>query len=81
MPSASDVFALLAMVSLVGLMVTFAIWHTERIRDGRADPIIPPDWTSIERPVSPPASIRWGTEGLADVEDDHVGRPFPTPDS
>jgi hypothetical protein len=81
MPSLSDVFGLLTLVSLMGLLVAFAIWHTRRIRQGRADPIISPDWTSIERPVSPPAGIRWGTEGLVEVEDNHVGHPFPPQES
>jgi len=68
-------------VSLMGLVVAFAIWHTKRPRGGRTDPIIPQDWTSIERPVAPTSAIRWGAEGLSEVEDDHVGRTFPRQES
>lgn len=81
MPSATDVFGLITIVSLMALTVAFAVWHTKRIRDGRADPITSPDWTSIERPACPRSSIRWGANGLSEVENDHVGQPFPPPDS
>ena len=47
-----------------------------RIGQGRADPIISPDWTSMERPVSH-TDIRWGNLEHSDIDDDHVGRPFP----
>jgi hypothetical protein len=65
------------MVALMGFVVVLAIWYTRRIRDGRADPVISPDWTSMERPASPPSSIRWGAIEHSEVEDDHIGRPFP----
>jgi hypothetical protein len=69
------------MLALMGLVVVFAIWYTRRIREGRADPIISPDWSSMERPASPPSSIRWGAVEHSEVEDDHVGRPFPPTDT
>jgi hypothetical protein len=70
-PSTSDLFALVAMLALVALMVAAFFWHARRIGDGRADPIVSPDWGPYQRPASPPSGIRWGSE------DDHVGRPFP----
>jgi hypothetical protein len=81
MPSLADVLWLAAMLATMALVVIFAIWYTRRIRDGTADPIISPDWTSFERPTSPPSSIRWGGGEYREVEDDHVGRPFPPSDA
>ena len=76
MPSLTDIAWLVSMVALMALTGGFAIWHTRRIGQGRADPIISPDWTSMERPVSH-TDIRWGTLEHSDIDDDHVGRPFP----
>jgi hypothetical protein len=77
MPTATDLLWLAAMVVLMGLGVVFALWHFRRIRDGRMDPLIGPEWP---RPASPPTGIRWGTEQQDEIEDEHhVGRPFPPP--
>jgi hypothetical protein len=76
-PSPSDLCALAAMLALVALMVATFFWHARRIRDGRADPIVSPDWGPYQRPASPPSGIRWGSGAQPDFEDDHVGRPFP----
>jgi hypothetical protein len=78
MPSVSDMLWLAVMVVLMALVVVAAFWQFRRIRDGRADPVIAPDWTSLERPVPPLSEIRWGSSGQSEVEDDHVGRPFPS---
>lgn len=77
-PTATDIAWLAVMLAMMGLVAAFAVWRTRQIRDGRADPIISPDWTSIERPASPPSAVRWGSGAQPDVEDDHVGRPFPS---
>jgi hypothetical protein len=76
-PTLTDLAWLAVMVAMMALVVAFALWRTRQIRDGRADPVIAPDWTSIERPASPPSAIRWGLDNRPEVEDDHVGRPFP----
>jgi hypothetical protein len=77
MPSIRDVAWLAVMLALMALAVVFAVVYTRRIGAGRADPIVSPDWTSIEQPVSPPSGIRWGIDDRLEIEDDHVGRPFP----
>jgi hypothetical protein len=69
---------LAVMVALMARVVVAAFWQFRPIRDGRADPVIAPDWSSLERPASPPSAIRWGSSGRPEVEDDHVGRPFPS---
>jgi hypothetical protein len=76
MPSVTDIVWLAVMLALMVVTVAGAVWRVRRIRDGRADPVIPPDWTSLERPASPPAAIRWGRDDGTEIEDDHVGRPF-----
>jgi hypothetical protein len=78
MPSVSDMLWLAVMVALMALVVVAAFWQFGRIRDGRADPVIAPDWSSLERPASPPSAIRWGGSGQSEAEDGHVGRPFPS---
>jgi hypothetical protein len=77
-PTLTDLVWLAMMVAMMGLATAFAVWRTRQIGDGRADPIISPDWTSIERPASPPSAVRWGLGAQPEIEDDHVGRPFPS---
>lgn len=46
-----------ASVALMTLFI-FGTWrYLKRIRDGRADPIIDPSWTSNMRPASPPPHL------------------------
>jgi hypothetical protein len=77
MSSSIDILWLAVMAALMVLVVVYAFWYFRRIRDGRMDPVIAPDWTSLERPASPPSAIRWGIGEQSEVEGDHVGRPFP----
>ncbi len=77
MPSITDMLWVGVMAALMVLVVVYAFWYFRRIRDDRMDPVIAPDWTSLERPASPPSAIRWGISERTEVEDDHVGRPFP----
>jgi hypothetical protein len=81
MPDVTDIGWLALMVALMVAMVALALWRVRQIRDGRADPVIAPDWTSIDRPESPATTIRWGRDEQPDAEDDHVGRPFPLPEN
>ncbi|MGB6209305.1 hypothetical protein [Mycobacterium sp.] len=80
MPPIADILWFVVMVALMALVVVFAVWYFRRIRDGRIDPIVAPDWTSLERPASPPTGLQWGSGAQRDVDDDsHIGRPFPPP--
>jgi hypothetical protein len=51
---------LLALVACITVMAAF-LWLTyryfQRIRDGRADPVINPSWTTNMRPTSPPPKL------------------------
>ncbi|MBZ4631676.1 MULTISPECIES: hypothetical protein [Mycobacterium avium complex (MAC)] len=79
MPSITDILWCAVMVALMALVVVFAFWYFRRIRDGRINPIVAPDWTSLERPASPPSGLQWGGGEQRELDDDsHIGRPaFP----
>lgn len=77
-PSITDILWCAVMAASMALAVVFAFWYFRRIRDGRINPIVAPDWTSIERPASPPTGLQWGSGEQRDLDDDsHIGRPFP----
>jgi hypothetical protein len=77
MPTAADIVWLAVMVVSMGCVVGFAFWHFRRVRDGRMDPLVGPEWS---RPPSPSIGIRWNESDHHDeMDDDHVGRPFPQP--
>ncbi|MGV0834182.1 hypothetical protein [Mycolicibacterium thermoresistibile] len=48
----------IAGVALMVLFVVGSLWYFRRIRDGRADALVNPSWTSDMRPASPPPPLR-----------------------
>ena len=42
---------------LMALFIFGSWWYFKRIRDGRADPVINPSWTTNMRPTSPPPPL------------------------
>ncbi|WP_099025790.1 hypothetical protein [Mycolicibacterium palauense] len=48
-----EVLALIGCLILMTLFVAGSLWYFRRIRDGRADPLVNPSWTTDMRPPSP----------------------------
>ena len=49
-----EILAAVGCLVLMALFIAGSWWYFKRIRDGRADPVINPSWTSTMRPASPP---------------------------
>jgi hypothetical protein len=51
------ILAAAACFALMALFIFGSWWYFKRIRDGRADPVINPSWTTNMRPASPPPPL------------------------
>lgn len=52
-----EIIAAVGCLVLMTLFVFGSWWYVKRIRDGRADPIVNPGWTTDMRPASPPPPL------------------------
>lgn len=48
-----EVIAPIVGLALMVLFIAGSLWYFRRIRDGRADPLVDPSWTTDMRPPSP----------------------------
>lgn len=53
----TEILAAVVCLLLIALFIAMSLWYFKRIRDGRADPIINPSWTTNMRPASPPPPL------------------------
>jgi hypothetical protein len=51
----TEVLAAIVMVVAMSLFVAGSLWYFRRIRQGRADPLVNPSWTTTLRP--PPVQL------------------------
>jgi hypothetical protein len=52
-----EILAPAACLVVMAVFVASSWWYFRRIRDGRADPVVNPSWTTNMRPASPPPPL------------------------